>query len=388
MKNTIFEGERKILDWIRARLIFFAAAALTLLGLLIRYTLRDFVSPDYTFYLEPWFNEIKSAGISAPVGNYNLPYQFIIFLLTKLPISSLYSYKLLSCAFDIFLALGAAALTYELSQNGRAWKALAAYGLTLLSPIVFLNSAAWAQCDSIFVCFALFALLFLIKERYPASFVFLGLAFAFKLQAVFILPLFLFAYFASEKFSVLYFLITPTTMIAASSPALFCGRSLLEVFTIYAEQTDYYSRMIMNYPSVWALLLDGSSTSHYGYMKTAAIVLTVCALLGIMLLWFKKNLRAEGENLLLMAFILSFTCVLLLPGMHERYGFIYEILAICIAVRKPGTAPLCAALTGISLCTYGAYLFGITAFAMPWLSALNILIYTLYFIRLTKEMSE
>ena len=388
MKNLIFSYEKKILDWIDERLPWFVFGVLTVFGVFIRYPLRDFVSLDFYYYLEPWFYEIQKNGISAPVGNYNLLYQFLIYLMTKLPLSPLYSYKLLSCLFDGVLAVSAAMLAYHLAKEERVWKAVVAYGAVLLSPIVFLNSAAWAQCDSIFVCFAVLSLLFLMKENYSLAMVLLGLSFSFKLQAVFLLPLFLFVYFARRHFSLVYFLIIPVTMFVTCVPMFFYGRGISEMLTIYVGQTGYYEQMVMNYPSVWSLLLDGKSATHYGFMKLPAILVTIGALMAIMVVWLRKRLRAEGENLLFMAFILAFTAVLLLPGMHERYGFLYEILAVGIAIQVPKTTPLCASLLGISFCTYGGYLFRIATFSMPLLTVFNIAVFCAYFFILNRKMEK
>ena len=45
-----------------------------------------------------------------------------------------------------------------------------------------------------------------------------------------------------------------------------------------------------------------------------------------------------------------------LPGMHERYGFMYEILAIVIAFLIPKTIIPTVLLLSLSLITYGSNL--------------------------------
>ena len=45
-----------------------------------------------------------------------------------------------------------------------------------------------------------------------------------------------------------------------------------------------------------------------------------------------------------------------LPGMHERYGFMYEILAIVIAFLIPKTIIPAVLLLSLSLITYGSNL--------------------------------
>ena len=60
------------------------------------------------------------------------------------------------------------------------------------------------------------------------------------------------------------------------------------------------------------------------------------------------------------AFILAYTCVFFLPKMHERYGYLYEILAILIAFVDRKTIIPCVVLNMVSLITYSLYLYGVS----------------------------
>ena len=73
--------------------------------------------------------------------------------------------------------------------------------------------------------------------------------------------------------------------------------------------------------------------------------------------------------------------------MHERYGYLYEILAVVLAVLIPKTIPLCIGLVCISLSTYGVYLFGV---GENWLVLVcaNLALYGIYVNCLTKEMQS
>ena len=88
-----------------------------------------------------------------------------------------------------------------------------------------------------------------------------------------------------------------------------------------------------------------------------------------------------------MAFLLIYTCVLFLPSMHERYGYLYEILAILLAVLIPKTIPLCVGLLCVSLNTYGAFLFGIPI-QLPLLSCVNIAVYMAYIFIFKREFIQ
>ena len=366
-------AERKILTWVDAHLPVIVVLAVLLMGLIMRLPLKDHVSADSYFFLLPWYERIKENGLSVQVGDYNLLYQFLIYLMTKLSVEPLYAYKGLSILFDYLMAAGVGLLVWNLSRD--RWKSILAYVIAVLSPIVVLNSAAWGQCDSIFCCFCVFALLALLKERWGLSMILLGVALSFKLQAIFLLPVFLFVYYQRRKFSLLHFGLIPVAMCLTGLPMVFFGRNLLDIFSIYGSQTGTYPFISMNYPSSWLLLAQERSAEQFALLKVPAMLLTVAVLAVLMILWLRKKTEPTGLNLLIMAFLMIYTCVLFLPSMHERYGYLYEILAIALAVLIPRTIPLCAGLLGISLCTYGNYLFGTETFGLVTLTVLNLMIY-------------
>ncbi len=368
--------ERKILSQVDRLLPLLVMIAVSLAGIFVRLPLRDFVSGDSQFFLLPWYEEISEHGLREQVGNYNFLYQMLIYLMTRLPINPLYGYKLLSSLFDYGLAVAVGLLALQISEN--RWKAILAYSVTLLSPLVILNSSAWAQCDSIFCCFAMFALLALERGKIPQAMILLGVAFAFKLQTVFFLPIFLFVYYRRRRFSILQFLWIPAVMCLTALPMLLLGRSFSQMFSVYGGQVGEYPYMALNYPSAWLLLAQEDMPEQYALLSIPAMVLTVGILGGLMICWLQTKAAPRGESLISMAFLLCYTCVLLLPAMHERYGYPYEIMAILLAVLVPKTIPLCVALMGISLCTYGSYLFQSNPVSLQVLAVVNLLIYGTY----------
>ena len=86
-----------------------------------------------------------------------------------------------------------------------------------------------------------------------------------------------------------------------------------------------------------------------------------------------------------MAFILCYSAVLFLPSMHERYGFLYEMISIILAVLIPKTRSLCLILLIMSLRTYGSFLFG-TDVNLVYLSAINLAVYVGYLYLLKPEL--
>ena len=63
--------------------------------------------------------------------------------------------------------------------------------------------------------------------------------------------------------------------------------------------------------------------------------------------------------------------------MHERYGYPYEMLAILLAVIDKKKMLLAAGITGISMLTYGHYLFE-TDYHILFLAIFNTVLYLWY----------
>jgi Gpi18-like mannosyltransferase len=367
----------------------------TVAGAAIRYSFRELVSNDAYWCLIPWYNTIKQGGgfaaLGTQVGDYNMLYQFIIAIFTYLPIEPLSAYKLLSSIFDFLLAGAMGCFVYGLSDEPeRKLMALLAYSAVVMSPLVFLNSSYWGQCDAIFTFFCIASLLEFTKDRYKASFILYGVAFAFKLQAVFLLPFYLFIYVAKKTFSVIHFLAIPVMMVILSIPGIIAGRSVLEVFTIYMNQTGTYRKISLNYPSFWNIFCNPDLDALYLNLKRPAMAVTVVILALMMVFWLVKKVDFGKENMIYAAFLLTYTCVLFLPAMHERYGYLYEILAILIIFVNKRTWPLALVLYMLSFVTYGSYLFPLTSdtwtIDMSVLSVANLVVYSIYLVVLTREM--
>lgn len=374
----MFSLENKYLRFLRENFIILFIIIVTFCGILVRYSMKDFVALDAKNFLLPWFDEIenngKIAGLSTQVGNYNMLYQFIIALMTYIKLDPLYLYKLLSCFFDFILAIGVSILIFQLTRN--KFYSVFAYSLVVFSPIVVFNSSAWAQCDSIFISFIIFSLVFILKGKDVLAFICLGISFAFKFQAILILPFFLFFYLYKKRYSIINFFIIPIVMVLLSLPNLISGRNAIDVFLIYLKQTDIYKSMHLNYPSFWAIIADDSEKTYFT-LKFFAIILTLFLILSFIAILIKTNFKFNNKQLIFIAFLLAYTSVLFLPAMHERYSYCCEILALVLAFNFYETIPAMLIIYGLSLFTYGHYLFGIE-YNIQVLACLNLLVYFYY----------
>lgn len=375
--------ESKAIGFIKRYILLFLLGAITILAVFIRICGMDFQSDDFNSFLNPWWGIIKYSdftGLAAQVGNYNIPYQIIIYLMTLLPLNALYAYKIVSIIFDFVLAISTAMLVYSFAKSNARLKAVIAYSAVLLSATVIFNSSFWAQCDSIYTSFIILAILFLHKDKPIASFVFTGIAFAFKLQTVFILPVLLYYWISTKKISILHFFIIPAVDVIMCLPAIIMGRPFIDIITIYAEQTDYGKLIQMNCPNFYALMCDGNDMTYYYLFKQFSVFLTI-AVLGIMMciIIYKKVDLKNIEVFLLTTAWIVFTCIMFLSSMHERYGYLLDIILIVYAAVSAKHLWLPIVSTLISLRGYCYYLFSYELVSLK----VTAIIYTALYVYIT-----
>ena len=138
---------------LKSTLSFVLAALLMALALGLRAAVLDYKTLDYINFLSRWVEFFRQHGgfraLKYPIGNYNIPYLYFLALFSVLPIDDLYLIKLLSILSDVLLAWASMLLCSRFTKSRP--RLLAAFFSVLFLPTVFLNSAVWAQCDSIYM---------------------------------------------------------------------------------------------------------------------------------------------------------------------------------------------------------------------------------------------
>ena len=350
--------EKKFIDFIKKHYIIFSFIFVTIVALFLRIKMMDYESSDYIFWLKPWFDYLKENGglfaLNNYPGDYNAPYMTIMALLTYIPVSSLYTIKIVSIIFDFVLAFAGCKLVSSLDiKNGEDNKPmqLITYTLILFIPQVMFNSSMWAQCDAMYASFIVFALYYLIKEKYIPSFIFLGLAFAFKLQFIFILPLFIVLYIVKQKYSILHFLIIPAVNFILCIPAMIFGRSIKDIFMVYVNQTSTYNfSLSLNFPNIYNFI--NASQNDVSLFYTIGTIVTIVACLLILIYVHANKVKFNTEKTLLLGILFLVVVTYLLPGMHERYLFVGEILMLLYYIRYKKYLPMLVIMIICPLVTY------------------------------------
>ena len=357
--------EKRFLTLIQKNFVLIFALLFTALMVAARGMMFSFPSYDMQVCLVPWFKQIKEAGgfasLAQNIGDYNLLYLTFLSALSYIDADPMLLIKLLSVSFDFLLAIAAGVLVYDHSRpEGRLGRAVLAYCAVLALPTVIINSAFWGQCDAMYTSFLLLCLMFLGRDRHRLAFVMYGIALALKLQAIFLLPFLLVYYYKKRRFSILNFLLVPIVMVLCAVPAMLAGRPLLDVFSIYVAQTGSYSALTLNYPNIYTLLMTPDGGYAMGYYQPLLGVLMLAA---VLLLGFcycaNKAPRAGFKSYLVFAAWSEFAAVLLLPHMHERYGFALELILVVLAFCDRRLIPIAVGSAAVGIFSYMPFLFSI-----------------------------
>lgn len=389
VKNII--NERNIIEFIRRHIIFIAFIGVSITAFLLRWQMIEHQTADFYAYVNVWIQQLCEypglSGLGENIGEYNVPYMFFLSILPYTPFDYLYGVKLFSVLFDYIGAVAAVKIIAHIGKTKLFTRAgLAVYSAMLLSPCVFLDSAYWGQCDSIYLAMLLYCIYYMLKEKYAVSMIFYGISIAFKLQAVFFLPVILIFYFASRKMSIKYILCIPAAYLVMILPALIAGRGFKDTLLIYFSQTELYPFMTLSCPNLYNIFPD----VDYFMFKKAAILLTISVLGAGAAIFISKKKEMTKKDLLLLSLWSFQVCVFFLPAMHERYAYGLCILSIIWAFAHFKDWIVAVGLNYITLRSFVPYLNQIEIPDMRILSigSLLLLILTTYRLLVKPDYNE
>ncbi len=396
---------------VRQLLAYMAIGVACVLALVLRVSLYRVETSDYTVFVSQWYSFIQAHGGFAALkynfSNYNVPYLYLLALLTYLPIPKLIAIKTLSVVFDGVLALFVYLLIRLKYQHG--YVAIIGALVVAFAPTIFINSAAWGQCDAIYTAFCLGSLYFLLRERPAWACVFFALALAFKLQAIFFFPVLL-VLLVKRKLPMRYLALIPLLFLLLLLPAYIAGRDATSLLTIYVGQattggvggqfvggtqgqftgrgqfTDgtpgqfagrrqfngggfsggSSSSLTANAPSFYQWL----PTSAPAYWKWIGIFLTGAFVVFISGLLMASKKLITPEILLKVALVFVIAIPFLLPEMHERYFYLADALSIVAAFYFPRMFYIAVGVQLCSLLSYAPYLLHTQVVGLSYVAVL------------------
>ena len=352
----MFKQEKNLLEELTRDKDVLFFLIVTLLSIMVRISGREMITGDFYAFLT-WYETLKVnggiAGLANTTGDYSVLFQTILAFLTYIPINVVYLLKFIFAFFDYPLALMAAATVCHMKKQKRFGTCFnMVYALVIFMPTVIINAAFWGQCDSIYTFFCLLTLFYLYKGGYKRAFLFLGIAFAFKLQTVFILPFVVVYYIWKKDFSILHFAITGAVFWLSGIIAYLQGRGAGAAVDMYAGQAAMFPRMWMNFTSFWMIL--GNDYPTFG---TVALItaLTVCGIGLYAVMSGYKDMKT-GESFLNTCVWFTWAMLLFLPEMHERYSFILDIMLVMLCFFDTKYIKFAALSLFLSLLSYGSFL--------------------------------
>lgn len=375
------------------------AGVILILAIVARYCFVRYPSNDLHWCIFKWIENFRNNGgltyLSAMQGDYPPFYMTLLALISYLPkgpavsgygnsyydnynLYDMIYVKSLSFIFDILLAIGIYKIV-KLYHKDNKPLCLAAFAIPLFLPTVFTNSAIWGQCDSMYVGLVVWCVYCALNGSFFKSGVFLGLAFAHKLQAIFIIP-FLGYLWLRNRYQLRSFIVAGLVLFITFIPCLLAGASLSSALGKYGTLTIEYPDPNYNSGSLYTFIQNIYYSASDNIYKTQTynlihytgmffgLAVTIMALVII----FKKNIKPTKEAMTGVAALFAMLMPFVLPHMHERYFFMGEIMVVvyCLTSKKKYYLIPLVQLSGII--TYMPYIFNSDFFPSNSLFSLRV----------------
>ena len=339
-------------------LIILALALLTLRITLWRY----FVNSDLQNAFLPWQTYLLEHGrwhaLQHPFSMY-FPAYFDLTVMTSYldgHINRISQIKLLSFVFDIVTAVVAYYLVGRLTRGStspgrRSVAQLVAPFCILAGPTVLVNGAVWGQSDIVYTCFLLLSTFSVIVGSGAFAVLFFGVAFAFKLQAIFLAP-FIAAMVLQKRIRWWHLLLLPIGWLAALLPPVLNGARALEFLSLTSSQGESFPTLAINVGNPWIIADRIHLNVHFGTL--VGIALTALLMIALTICGAQPAFRG-ARNTLVLATLSILSVAYVMPKMHDRYFFPAEIfLCILSCVDLAFVLPAALVLTASLIC-YGNY---------------------------------
>ena len=310
------------------------AAILIVISVAVRIAARGVITSDLDFHILPWYAKLQKHGPLVGLGkdfyNYTPPYLYILAAatLTSSFLHPVIAVKLVSTAFDLY----AAYMIYRIVRlkYPSGYLPHLAGAIFFAAPTVIANSGVWGQADSTYTAFLLTSLFFLLTSRPLPAIVFVGIALAFKPQAIFVAP-FVLLLILWRKIPWYYLALVPIVYALLMWPAVAAGRTWAEVLTTYTGQAGSGKGLTHNAPTLYVF----APKSAFEQLIVPAVVLAILvAILWVLLTW--RRTKRNGHATMLLLALISVTIVpFFLPNMHDRYFYPADAISIALAFLMP-----------------------------------------------------
>jgi Gpi18-like mannosyltransferase len=313
----------------RAGLLLIVAALLA--GLAVRWAVRGHTTPDTFYYLMPWYWYVRRHDVATALGasftNYTPFYSYLLLAAERLgpAVNPIALIKAISAVFELGCAAMAGAIVR--AAGGPAFSAAVAFAAVWLAPTVLFNGPLWGQADSLWAFFTLVSIWCFVRGRngVPAF----AAAFAVKAQGVFLGP-FVLGMMLRRRIHWLWLAAIPAIYLVLALPVLIAGRPLGDVLSVYLSQAGQFTDLSRNAAGIWTL----APMTPYNVGVAVGLVLAAAAGLALAI-FVARSKRDDAQAVLLAAAASLLLMPYLLPKMHDRYFYGFELTAIALACVNP-----------------------------------------------------
>ncbi len=307
--------------------LFIGIFILTGLIFFTRLIFYRIIGPDYYICLKNWYSQIIQNGqidsLGLKIGNYTPPYILLLTIGTYITTNSLFWVKFIALIFDIVLALYSCLIVKHFNVN----KYFKIFCYIIVLPGVVINSAVLGQCDSIYTSFVMMFVYYILKDKKRLAMFLFGIALSFKLQAIFIAPVMLYL-LITKKVRIIDVLYVVPGFFILMVPTMIYGKSIIEIFMIYIQQTKEYPELVRSAPNIYSLV----SLNYKGInliLKYLISIITVIISIFISVRGIKKhNYKYDSNRFLIKVMLLSLIVPYILPGMMDRYFYMANIFIL------------------------------------------------------------
>ena len=309
------------------------AAVVVIAAAALRMAFLNYETGDGRIFLS-WYDHIAQNGGFAALkdisfANYNVTYLYVLAALSYLPVTPLIGIKVVSAVFDFLLGYFVYRIV-ALRYPGKWWPMLAG-AITLFLPTVVVNASMWGQADAMYAAFAVGGVYFILRKQPWMACAFIGIAFALKLQTIFLFPLLL-VLVLRKGLPWKSLLAIPLVYVVLDIPALIIGTSPAQLISIYVAQTGTFDLLTLNAPNVYQYL--GTSVTSSA-LRIAGILLTGFLVLALVVAVWWRRVELSATRIILAATVSVLLVPYFLPAMHERYFFLADALTVVAAFYLP-----------------------------------------------------
>jgi len=320
----------------------------------------QYLNVDLKVSLLPWYYFLLEHGafsaLALNFSNYTPPYLYLLSIgtLAHGALDPATTIRAISVSFNAIAGL--LVFLFAVATGWSRWQSMQIAFIFLVLPEMIVNSLVWGQCDIIYTLFLMAFIYFLTEERGWLATTMLGIAFAFKLQTIFIGP-FVFYLLLVRLLLWRQLIMVPLMYLLFMVPSAVAGRRWNDLLSIYLSQFDEYKSLSMGAPNpyyVFQKIFPGSYELglHMGLMLAVIVGLVLVAL------FIHRGLGRSPRSLLLMATLTLTIMPYVLPKMHERYFFPASAMAFLFAIVRPSSWPIVVSIQAADLCAYALFLLG------------------------------